>query len=364
MSSRDVIPMTSWRRLSGWCALAMSALLLCNQARAQETTSQAEARAHFDRGLELVDAKRFEEAAAAFQRAQSLRPHAAVLYNLGMAQAAARQPAAALLTFEAYQTSPEASQDYRRARAVRAHIESLQSKVGKLRLELVPNDASVRIDGRITSTVAPQRLDPGSHSLSISAPGYLTTERDIVIGEGEEKVLSIELERDEAAAAAGGSPRVAAPVAANRPSVQLRPRSVSAGRSVLRHEPSRAVLASGRTSWMLPTLSGTGALLAGATVGVVLDNNARHSEWRSEDRAIAEALRAPQPDDGLSERRRANDTRAERIKLQDEIAVGLGVASAITLLAAAAWWILDLDLTRASPSVASRHGVVALDARF
>lgn len=335
----------SWRPTLGAVAIALS--LLSESARAQDV--KQEARAHFDRGLQLVDSKRFEEAAAEFEHAQSLRPHPSVLYNLGMAQAAARRLALALATLQAYLASDDAKQNVARAREVRARVAELETKVGHLELNLQPAQALVRVDGRLHTGEGSIAMDPGAHTLLVTASNHSPQEQAFVIREGESKALSIQLRPDPSETPAADAPAPLQVEAVARS-------SSSTPASSNTHEAPRAARArdaetprAGKTEpWVLVTMAGTGVLLAATTVGLVVDNSARYSQWQDEEDAITAERKGMPLDAALTERQRLNHQRADRIKLQDELAVGVGVASGFVLAATVVWWLLD-------PKVSSRN---------
>jgi hypothetical protein len=331
-------------------------------------SQQERARAHFDRGLSLVDAKRFEEAAAEFQTAHGLRPHPLVLYNLGMAQAAARRPARAIAALSEYLATTDAERNEPRVRELRARIAELETKVGHLELELEPAQAVVRIDGRLQPSPGVVTLDPGAHSLIVAEDGYLPQEQEVVIGEGERKTLRVRLLLKPPETTSID----AYPLAPQRP----KPRMVSVLRVKLPSNAAQPVpartasapletqLATKTPTWVLGTMAGTGVLLAAATTGLIIDNGERYSDWRKEEDAIAAERHGTPLDAPLAERQRLNQERADRIKLQDQLATGFGVASGLVLAATAVWWLLDPKVTPRSLGLRSREGQVLLVGTF
>ncbi len=68
---------------------------------------------------------------------------------------------------------------------------------GHLVVEPSVSSASVQVDGELRGfgRLSLPYLEPGSYEVTVTAPGYRTEERTVVLGEGDEKRVSIELER-------------------------------------------------------------------------------------------------------------------------------------------------------------------------
>jgi tetratricopeptide (TPR) repeat protein len=320
--------MINRRRLAGLGCI----LLLWAGAVGAADGEVAEAHVHFNRGLALVDAARFEEAVVEFQRAQAIRPHSSVLYNIAMAYASARRHALAIETFRAYLASSGEEQDSHRARSARARIEKLESSIAVLTLAVDPPDATVRIDGRLVHERDAILVDPGWHALSLQAEGFRAIEQSIQLVAGERTRLRLELEASPVAAA----PKAAA--AAQRPShrhAATRPAFPAACQPIA-GEPD-----AGQRRWLIISTAGAGLLLAGVTAGLVVDNRGRYQTWKQRQAELDRAWSSAGPTDELGPRQADNDDRAARIKLQDEVAVGAGVAGVALLMAASALWLSE-----------------------
>jgi hypothetical protein len=69
---------------------------------------------------------------------------------------------------------------------------------GRLRLEVLPADASVYVDGQFRGTarqVGELELPPGRHRVEIVRPGFRTDDRDVDVEPGRTRDLRIELQR-------------------------------------------------------------------------------------------------------------------------------------------------------------------------
>lgn len=88
-------------------------------------------------------------------------------------------------------------------------------------------------------------------------------------------------------------------------------------------------------AWLAGTTAGVGLALVGVTSWLVIDNQTRYDSWQREQRALDEQWRKSTVDNQPLTQQRANDARADRIKLHDELAVGTGVAAGALLISAA-----------------------------
>lgn len=350
--------------MNSWGARFLLVLCVCGWpgvARAQ-STQQAEARVHFDRGLKLVDEKRFEEAAAQFETAQLLQPHPFVLYNLGMAQAAARRPAAALKTFDEYLASAAGRQNEARAREVRARVAELESKVGFITIELEPAEGELRVDGHRHEAPGVITLDPGRHALVATASGYTEREQELLVTQGERTSLSLRLSPAEAASS-DSYPLLPLPRRGDRSGLLRVSPGPNATTPPARRPPMSRELRP-TTTWFVATLAGTGVLLGAASAAVFVDSSNRYSKWQREDAAIAlETANLPQGPE-FAERRQVNRERAERIKFEDGLATGLGVASGLFLVSSAVWWLLEHKPSPRSLALRSDNGQALLLGHF
>lgn len=293
-----------------------------------------EARDRFNHALRLVDAQRFEEAAVEFKRAYELSPNPIVLYNLGQAHAAARQPAQAVAAFRAYSTQTTDTGDARREQAL-SELRRLEAQLGLLMLSTKPSNVEVRVDGRSVQISGPVELDPGSHQIVVSAPGYANAEREVIAVSGSSQTWEVELSAAPTQATAEPIPialTAPAPVQAARPTPAQPARPTPPVRSD----------SSNKRVWLIATTAGAGLLLGGVAVGLAVDSSARSKSWSEEQTRLDERWRSAPPDAELLERQQQNDASARHIKFEDEATVGVAVASAACLVGATLmWWLSD-----------------------
>lgn len=309
-------------------ALSCVNLSLCVPAAAEETP--ADAKTHFQRGLELVDAGHFEDASIEFERAYDLNPVPAVLYNVGMAYAAARRPALALEAFSRYLQSDQTVSPKRRA-GLESQMETLRRQLASVAVTLEPESAELEVDGRRVESKS-ILVDAGSHSFRAHAAGYREALRMVTAESGQRLSLELRLEQ-----------LPAAPVLASCPTAAARPdrtcaaaqRAIASLESTARRDAERNETR--RIGLAVSTAAGA-LVLAGVASALFFDNRARYKDWRAEQDALDELWLTSKAGAEPTERQAANDARADRIKTQDQVVVGVGVAGGASLIVAALAW--------------------------
>ena len=168
-------------------------LLLVNPALAQDP--EDEARDHFDRGIELYEQGRFEQAAVAFERAYQLKPSFRILYNIGQVENELGHFAAALSAYRGYLEQGAGDVPRERGFKVQGEIERLTTLVGQITFEGAKNGAIVLIDreerGRIPLD-GPIPVDLGKHEVALEVEGEKVHERVIKVAGGETVVVTVE----------------------------------------------------------------------------------------------------------------------------------------------------------------------------
>lgn len=240
------------RRLVSW-ALLTTMILVGGAVRADE----AEARAEFARGAELVKQAKWAEALAAFEKSNAERAHPVTLFNIGACERAlgsytrARRTLREAKALDAKGTQGSLPSSTRED--VEAFLGEIESVLVTVDVHLDPSSATITIDGRpleetaagetptLTAGLAapgPGRappaatfrleLDPGAHVLVIVRPGFQDVVRREVFARGEpsrldlvlarlDGTLEIAAERDRAAVAVDGIDVGLAPVTLRRP---------------------------------------------------------------------------------------------------------------------------------------------------
>jgi tetratricopeptide (TPR) repeat protein len=244
---------------------------------AAEDARAAEARAAYLRGADLYGKGRYQEAIAAFEEADRLKPSPALQYNVGQAQEKLGDVPAALAAYARYlRADPRApNRD-----AVEKRVRSLEARLATTGLQMLhvttsPERAEVAVDGegaRPAPVDAP--FAPGRHVLSATAPGYLPAAQEVDLP--ADRSLEVHL-----VLGAGQDPS-AAPLAATPPSPPLE--------ATRPGEAPRPVAAK---SWLGPIIAGGVAAVA-AGAGLVLGLQARNAQNQllagGNDRSQADAL--------------------------------------------------------------------------
>lgn len=162
-------------------------------AQAPDPAVAAEARAHFERGLTLLNAQNFEGALAEFERSYQLSPRPSVLYNIGVTlQALNRYPEAAR-AIERYLREATNLPAARRAEVERA-LEQLRALIAHVRIEAEPAGAIVRVDGVEVGTAPlaqPVEVGPGRHLVEVIAGGQTIGREEFSIASGQTREVRI-----------------------------------------------------------------------------------------------------------------------------------------------------------------------------
>ena len=138
---------------------ALLLLLLPPAARAEAPlpNPMAEARAHFQAGLQRAQQGDYLAALHEFETAYATAPHFSVLYNIAQTRATLARPVEAVAAFEQYLKDGGARIPETRRQEVAALLESTRSRIGQLQLTVAPNTAiRAWLDGK---ELAHEQLD-------------------------------------------------------------------------------------------------------------------------------------------------------------------------------------------------------------
>jgi len=179
----------------------LTALLFAARAQAQ-TPELDRARATFTEALADQEAGHADVALAKFRRVAEVRDTSQVEYRIGACLEALGQRRRALV---AYDRSVRLGRGDAHAEDVVAsaneHIATLASSMGKL--ALVTDSASqldVRVDGEVISADelhAPLLLEPGQHTVDVTAAGKKPTHANVVLERAQRINLTVALADDE-----------------------------------------------------------------------------------------------------------------------------------------------------------------------
>lgn len=206
-------------------SLAVSAVLAAAlpapiPAHAQDVVTAAQD--EFKKGRDAFKQGDFTAARALFQKSFDLHPTPGAVLNLALCEEQLGLIATAWQRFqELTEQVPSTDERYTVAKQ---HAAALQPRLPKLRIELspdVPAGTSVRRDSIAvagTSLGVDLPVDPGKHTVTVSAPGRDERRYDVTLEEGKRQTLKVEPGPQTAAAStASGVPTATASATATTP---------------------------------------------------------------------------------------------------------------------------------------------------
>jgi len=161
---------------------------------AQGDTSEegaAEAKKQFAIGSKAFSAGRFPEAAQAFEAAAAARPNAVALYTAALAWEQAPQSERAADDYGRALDLPAGGLSPQQTNTARERVTALEKTLGTLAIT-GPDGYKVQLD-QFTEAPVPVRLHgtPGTHSLSVRAPGKAPDKREVLLEGGQTQKLDV-----------------------------------------------------------------------------------------------------------------------------------------------------------------------------
>jgi hypothetical protein len=187
-------------RSPGRLGLATLTLMLSAPAGVfAQTSDKALAEQLFRTGQELMSQNRYAEACPKLAESQRLDPGTGTLLNLAVCHEKEGKLASAWSEYNDAATFARRDQRADRVQFAEQHIASLEPKLSRLIVQLAKGaDApglEIRLDGEVLGNAAlgvAAPMDPGSHTVSVSAPGKLPWQTKVEIPAGPaEKTVSI-----------------------------------------------------------------------------------------------------------------------------------------------------------------------------
>jgi hypothetical protein len=163
---------------------------------AVESSTVAEARERFNRGLHLYEEGDFALALIEFERAHELVANYRVLYNIGQVCIQLHQYAQARIALEGYLAQGGDQVEAQRRAEVGADLENLKRRTAAVEVLTKKPGAEVLVDGLpVGTTPLPERLllDMGEHKIEVRKPGYVSAERFFTLAGGDEKRIELDL---------------------------------------------------------------------------------------------------------------------------------------------------------------------------
>ncbi|HET6282060.1 MAG TPA: PEGA domain-containing protein [Polyangia bacterium] len=157
-------------------------------AHAAPSDNKAEARIHFDQGVQLYRDGDFQAAAIEFRRAYDTEPNYRVLYNIGQACTEGKDYACALSAFTSYleQGGPEVAAA--RQSQLQQQIEKLRLRTGRLSIRSNVEGATVQVDdvavGK-TPLAAALLVSAGRRKIVLVSPSGVQQLRAVEVAGGD-----------------------------------------------------------------------------------------------------------------------------------------------------------------------------------
>jgi hypothetical protein len=177
--------------------VVVTALAAAASAAAQEPTdAQMEtARAHFERGVELVGQEKWEEALVEFTASVGAMPTAPGLLNVGLCQRRLGRNLDAQRTFERFMSEFGATAEEVDRQDAQVQLGELRGVLGRILVE-VDAGAELMVDDRPAGT-APLAgaifVEPGEHTVVARLAGREPVSEPVAVAAGEEATVRIDL---------------------------------------------------------------------------------------------------------------------------------------------------------------------------
>lgn len=179
-------------------ALALLAGALAFPALAQPSgDAVAEAREHFERGIEFFNEGRNDAALAEFERAYQIAPTPPVLYNIARVHEALGDSVSATDAYTKYLEDAGDSLNRRRRSEVIASLERQRARIAFVTVTSNVEGASISVDGVDVATTpldGPLRLSAGQHTIGVRAAGYDSVRRAVQLAGGDRVALELPLD--------------------------------------------------------------------------------------------------------------------------------------------------------------------------
>ena len=162
-----------------------------------EDEASKEAKQRFVKGVEFFNNGEYAAALAEFHWAYEVSPHYMVLFNIGRCYAKIGKHIEAIGYFEKYLEEAGDKIPKKRKEEVRKELDALIKIIAYLEVEVNVKGAEIMITGKIVGTYPLEekvKVEPGPHTVSVSAEGYKSTSRDVVVASGATMTVDFELE--------------------------------------------------------------------------------------------------------------------------------------------------------------------------
>jgi hypothetical protein len=189
--------------------------------------------------LQAYDAGRWAEARTLFHRAHDVEPTARTYRTIGMCSFNLGDYRDALLNLEAALADERKPLTPEQRAQVSDLITHCNAKLGRFRLQLSPQSATLQVDGSAPTLLGQRELllEPGRHQISASASGHRTLVRELSVEGGDHATLELRLEPGVEERAGVAAP---APGTATAPEPMTPAATTTAGPSAATRAPAEA----------------------------------------------------------------------------------------------------------------------------
>lgn len=162
---------------------------VANPVDAQSSGAKAAAETLFDRGLDLMREGRFDEACKQLESSQSLDPAIGTMLYLAECYERQGRIASAWALFREASSAARAAGQHKRAKLGASRAKQLAPQLSSLVVEVAEAHRLVGLKIERNDIILPEGswgvalpIDPGTHELRVTAPGYQPWEHTLTIG--------------------------------------------------------------------------------------------------------------------------------------------------------------------------------------
>jgi hypothetical protein len=153
-----------------------------------------EAKRHFQQGVALYNDGDFSGALAEFEGAYRSHPTPGVLYNIGLTLKSLRRYSESIAKLEQYLQQEQKLTSERRSE-VQQLITEMRALLADVTIYIVPDGASVLLDGRTigTSPLRPVGIPAGNHVIEVTADGFQPARKEVIVTAGVPMAIELKL---------------------------------------------------------------------------------------------------------------------------------------------------------------------------
>jgi hypothetical protein len=183
-------------------SIAAAVMFVAPLASGQSDTERAAARQLFAEGMELQQGGKYADALDKFQHVQRILNAPTTQLHIGQCQAALGKLLEAAEAYRAATRIPVPAGNALFAQAeedAKRELAKVEPRIPKVTVTVTPASApglAMQIDGQpINSALIGEQipLDPGAHTITVTATGYASNEQTVSLGENDSKSMSVSL---------------------------------------------------------------------------------------------------------------------------------------------------------------------------